>query len=178
MKVLGALVSGAVYTGTPWWLMGSITNLCDQTLLPPDSKWTCPMDNTFFNASVIWGLVGPRRIFGDLGEYAVVNWFFLVGAILPIIVWLLQKAFPRQRWISLINMPVLLGLTSMMPPATVVNFTRWIIMGFLSGFVIYRYRPKLWEHCNYVLSGGLDAGTTFITILIFFSLQYSNNIFF
>ncbi|GAB4826164.1 oligopeptide transporter 6 [Ancistrocladus abbreviatus] len=175
-QVVGALVSVAVYTGTAWWMMGSIHNLCDVSLLPADSKWTCPMDNTFFHASVIWGLVGPRRIFGNLGEYAKINWFFLVGAILPILVWLLHKAFPKQRWISLINMPVLLGSTAMMPPASAVNFTSWIIVGFLSGFVIYRYRPKVWERYNYVLSGGLDAGTAFITILVFFSLQYVQNI--
>ncbi|GAB4826162.1 oligopeptide transporter 6 [Ancistrocladus abbreviatus] len=175
-QVVGALVSVAVYTGTAWWMMGSIDNLCDVSLLPADSKWKCPMDNTFFNASVIWGLVGPRRIFGELGEYAKVNWFFLAGAILPFLVWVLQKVFSKQKWIRLINMPVLLGSTAMMPPASSVNFTSWIIVGFLSGFVIYRSRPKLWGRYNYVLSGGLDAGTAFVSVLVFYSLQYAKDI--
>lgn len=154
--------------------MESIPNLCDTSMLPPDSPWTCPMDLVFFDASVIWGLVGPRRIFGDLGEYGKVNWFFLGGAIAPLLVWLLQKAFPNQKWISHVNMPVLLGATGIMPPASAVNFTSWIVVGFLSGFMIFRYRPEWWRRYNYVLSAGLDAGTAFMTLLLFFSLQYWN----
>ncbi|PSS04477.1 Oligopeptide transporter like [Actinidia chinensis var. chinensis] len=170
-QVVGTLVSVIVYQATAWWLMGAIPNLCDTSLLPPNSQWTCPMDNVFYDASVIWGLVGPRRIFGNLGLYSKVNWFFLAGAIAPLLVWLAHKAFPKQKWIRLIHMPVLIGATSMMPPATSVNYTSWIIIGFLSGFVLYRYRPKWWERYNYVLSGGLDAGTAFMSVLLFVVLQ-------
>ncbi|KAM6555507.1 hypothetical protein CsatB_002526 [Cannabis sativa] len=173
-QVVGTIVSVIVYTATAWWLMGYIPNLCDTSMLPSDSPWTCPMDRVFYDASVIWGLVGPRRIFGDLGEYGMVNWFFLVGAIAPLIVWIAHKAFPQHGWIRLIHMPVLLGSTSMMPPASAVNFTSWIFVGFLSGYVVYRYYPRLWQRSNYVLSGGLDAGTAFMTILIFLCLGSRN----
>ena len=155
-------------------MMDAIPNLCDKAHLPKDSPWTCPMDAVFFDASVIWGLVGPRRIFGNLGEYGMLNWFFLGGAIAPILVWLAHKAFPSQKWIRLICVPVLIGSTAMMPPASAVNYTSWILIGFLSGYVFFRYRPELWKRYNYVLSGGLDAGTAFMTILIFFSLNYWN----
>ncbi|KAK2390768.1 oligopeptide transporter [Trifolium repens] len=174
-QVVGTFISVLVYTGTAWWLMESIPDLCDTSKLPSDSPWTCPMDNVFYDASVIWGLLGPRRIFGNLGEYSSVNWFFLAGAIAPCLVWLAQKAFPGQTWIRLINMPVLLGATSMMPPATAVNFTSWIVVAFISGFVVYRYKQDWWKRYNYVLSGGLDAGTAFMTILLFLTLG-SNNI--
>ncbi|XP_039005419.1 oligopeptide transporter 6-like [Hibiscus syriacus] len=170
-QVVGTIVSVFVYTLTAWWLMEEIPNLCDTSLLPPDSPWTCPMDNVFFDASVIWGLVGPRRIFGTEGEYGNVNWFFLGGALAPLLVWLAHKAFPDKEWIRLIHMPVLLGATSMMPPATAVNFTSWLIMAFLFGYVLYKYRPEWWKRYNYVLSGGLDAGTAFMTILLFLALQ-------
>lgn len=159
-----------VYLGTAWWLMESIRNICDTALLPSDSPWTCPMDRVFYDASVIWGLIGPRRIFGDLGSYSAVNWFFLGGAIAPFLVWLAHKAFPKQAWIPLINMPVLLGATGMMPPATAVNFTSWIIIGFISGFIIYRYRRNWWQRHNYVLSGALDAGLAFMGVLLYLCL--------
>ncbi|XP_020225423.1 oligopeptide transporter 6 isoform X2 [Cajanus cajan] len=173
-QVVGTVLSVFVYTITAWWLMRTIPNLCDTSILPPDSPWTCPMDNVFFDASVIWGLLGPRRIFGDLGEYSKMNWFFLGGVIAPLLVWLAHKAFPGQKWITLIHMPVLLGATSMMPPATAVNFTSWILVAFLSGFVVYRYRQEWWKRYNYVMSGGLDAGTAFMTILLFLALNNNN----
>ncbi|KAK8587265.1 hypothetical protein V6N13_086259 [Hibiscus sabdariffa] len=128
-QVVGTIVAVFVYTVTAWWLMEAIPNLCDTSMLPPDSPWTCPMDNVFFDASVIWGLVGPRRIFGTEGA------------------------------------------TSMMPPASAVNFTSWLIVAFLFGYVLYKYRPSWWKRYNYVLSGGLDAGTAFMTILLFLTLQ-------
>ncbi|KAK8324921.1 hypothetical protein V6Z11_A11G014000 [Gossypium hirsutum] len=170
-QMVGTLVAVFVYTITAWWLMEEIPNLCDTSLLPHDSPWTCPMDRVFFDASVIWGLVGPRRIFGTEGEYGNVNWFFLGGALAPFLVWLAHKVFPDKEWIRLIHMPVLLGATSMMPPASAVNFTSWLLVGFLSGFVVFKYRPEWWKRYNYVLSGGLDAGTAFMTVLLFLTLQ-------
>lgn len=169
--MVGTLISVVIYTGTAWWLMKTIPHLCDTELLPPNSPWKCPMDHVFYDASVIWGLVGPQRIFGNLGVYPKINWFFLGGAISPLLVWLAAKAFPKQRWISLINMPVLLGSTAMMPPASAVNYTSWLITAFVFGFVIFRYRQRWWQRYNYVLSGGLDAGTAFSTLLLFIALQ-------
>ncbi|KAL6004417.1 OPT superfamily [Asimina triloba] len=169
-QVVGTLIAGLVYLGTAWWLMESIPDICETALLPADSPWTCPSDRVFYDASVIWGLIGPRRIFGDLGYYSAVNWFFLGGAVAPILVWLAHKAFPKQEWISLINMPVLLGATGMMPPATAVNFTSWIVLGFISGFLVYRYQREWWQRHNYVLSGALDAGLAFMGVVLYLCL--------
>ncbi|KAG9452645.1 hypothetical protein H6P81_005549 [Aristolochia fimbriata] len=169
-QVLGTFIAALVYLGTAWWLMETIPNICETALLSSDNPWTCPSDHVFYDASVIWGLIGPRRIFGDLGTYAAVNWFFLVGAIAPLLVWFATKAFPEQEWIRFINMPVLIGATGMMPPATAVNYTSWVIVGFLSGFVVYRYRPGWYRQYNYVLSGALDAGLAFMAVLLYFCL--------
>ncbi|OAY56290.1 oligopeptide transporter 7 [Manihot esculenta] len=171
-QIVGTIIACLTYLGTAWWLMETIPDMCDTTA--SNSVWTCPSDTVFYDASVIWGLIGPRRIFGDLGTYEAVNWFFLGGAIAPILVWLAAKAFPQQEWIKLINMPVLIGATGMMPPATAVNYTSWIILGFLSGFVVYRYRPDLWQRYNYVLSGSLDAGLAFMGVLIYLCLGLEN----
>ncbi|KZV27075.1 oligopeptide transporter 7-like [Dorcoceras hygrometricum] len=171
VQVVGTIVAVFIYTITAWWLMDTIPNLCDTSLLPSDSPWKCPMDHVFYDASVIWGLIGPQRIFGNLGVYPAINWFFLGGAIAPFLVWLASKAFPKQKWIRLIHMPVLLGATAMMPPASAVNYTSWLICAFIFGYVIYRHYPKWWERHNYILSGGMDAGTAFVAVFLFITLQ-------
>ncbi|KAF6153675.1 hypothetical protein GIB67_000908 [Kingdonia uniflora] len=169
-QVVGTLIAGFVYLGTAWWLMETIPNICNTNLLPSNSPWTCPGDHVFYDASVIWGLIGPRRIFGNLGTYEAVNWFFLIGAVAPVIVWGAHKAFPNQDWIPLINMPILIGATGNMPPATAVNYSSWILVGFLSGFVVFRYRQQWWQRHNYVLSGALDAGLAFMGVLLYLCL--------
>ncbi|XP_042011367.1 oligopeptide transporter 7-like [Salvia splendens] len=166
-QVVGTLIAAIVYLSTAWWLMETIPDICDQS---SDSLWTCPGDHVFYDASVVWGLIGPRKMFGDQGLYGAVNWFFLGGAIAPVLVWAAAKAFPGQEWIRLVNMPILIGACGQMPPATAVNYTSWIILGFLSGFVVFRYRPVLWQRYNYVLSGALDAGLAFMGVLLYMCL--------
>ena len=150
--------------------MNTVPNICERELLPAGSPWTCPGDPVFYDASVVWGLIGPRRIFGDLGHYSAINWFFLAGAIAPFLVWLAHKAFPNKQWIRLITVPVLLGALADMPPATAVNYTSWVLVGFLSGFVVYRYYRDWWSRHNYVLSGALDAGLAFMGVLLYLCL--------
>uniref|UniRef100_A0A0E0H8K5 Oligopeptide transporter 7 n=1 Tax=Oryza nivara TaxID=4536 RepID=A0A0E0H8K5_ORYNI len=169
-QVVGTSIAAFVYIGTAWWLMETIPNICNTELLPSDSPWTCPGDHVFYDASVTWGLISPRRIFGDLGTYSALNWFFLCGAIAPLLVWFAHKTFPGQNWILLIKTPVLIGATFQMPPATAVNYTTWILVGFLSGYVVYRYRRDWWERHNYLLSGALDAGLAFMAVLIYLCL--------
>uniref|UniRef100_A0A0E0DW14 Oligopeptide transporter n=1 Tax=Oryza meridionalis TaxID=40149 RepID=A0A0E0DW14_9ORYZ len=173
-QVVGTSFAAFVYIGTAWWLMETIPNICNMELLPSDSPWTCPGDHVFYDASVTWGLIGPRRIFGDLGTYSALNWFFLCGAIAPLLVWFAHKTFPGHNWILLIKTPVLIGATFQMPPATAVNYTTWILVGFLSGYVVYRYRRDWWERHNYLLSGALDAGLAFMAVLIYLCLGLEN----
>ncbi|KAK0588616.1 hypothetical protein LWI29_003229 [Acer saccharum] len=170
VQFIGTILAGTINITVAWWLLTSIDNICQDNLLPPDSPWTCPGDRVFFDASVIWGLVGPKRIFGSLGNYKAMNWFFLGGAIGPVIVWIFHKLFPKQTWIPLINLPVLLGATGMMPPATAVNYNSWIIVGTFFNFFIFRYKKQWWQRYNYILSAALDAGVAFMAVLLYFSV--------
>lgn len=89
----------------------------------------------------------------------------------PLLVWLLHKAFPKQQWIQLINLPVLLGATAAMPPATTLNFNSWIFVGILFNFFVFRYRKNWWQRYNYILSAAMDAGLAFMGVLLYFSVS-------
>ncbi|KAM7514473.1 hypothetical protein LguiA_004056 [Lonicera macranthoides] len=171
VQLIGTIIAGTINIGIAWWLLTSIKNICQDDLLPPNSPWTCPGDRVFFDASVIWGLVGPKRIFGPLGNYSMLNWFFLGGALGPVIVFLLHKAFPSQKWIRLINLPILLGATAAMPPATTLNFNSWIFIGTIFNFFVFKYKKDWWKRYNYILSAALDAGLAFMGVLLYFSLS-------
>ncbi|KAL7243067.1 hypothetical protein ACSBR1_015473 [Camellia fascicularis] len=90
-KCFGTIVASSVYFGTAWWLLSTVQNICDPSKLPQGSPWTCPGDDVFYNASVIWRVVGPPRMFGSLGLYEKINYFFLIGALAPLPVWLLSR---------------------------------------------------------------------------------------
>ena len=77
LQFIGTIVVGTNNLGVAWWMLGSVKYICQTDLLAANSPWTCPGDHVFFDASVIWGLVGPKKIFGKLGVYPQLNCFFL-----------------------------------------------------------------------------------------------------
>ncbi|GMH23679.1 hypothetical protein Nepgr_025522 [Nepenthes gracilis] len=173
VQFIGTIIAGTINVAVAFWLLTSIDNICQDALLPPNSPWTCPGDRVFFAASVIWGLVGPKRIFGHLGNYNTMNWFFLGGMVGPFIVWLFHRAFPKQSWIPLINLPVILGGAGL-PPATPLNYNAWIIVGTIFNFFVFRYRKQWWQRYNYILSAAMDAGVAFMAVLLYFALGMEN----
>ena len=170
VQLVGTVIATAITFGTSWWLLETVEHICDPAQLPKGSPWTCPNDQVFYSASIIWGVVGPLRMFGNLGLYEKTNYFFLVGLLAPVPVWILLRIFPEKKWIKLINMPIILGASGNMPPARAVNYIMWFIVGILFNIVVYRRFKGWWARHNYVLSVGLDAGVAFMAILTYFAL--------
>jgi hypothetical protein len=81
--------------------------------------------------------------------------------------------FPNQKWIPLINLPVLFGAAAM-PPATAVNYNSWLLIGTIFNFFVFRYRKMWWTRYNYILSAALDAGVAFMGVVLYFSLTMQN----
>lgn len=63
-----------------------------------DYKLTCPGVNTFFTASVLWGTVGPQKIFGHEGQYSETLIGFPLGVLIVVFFWALNKKFPHWTW--------------------------------------------------------------------------------
>ncbi|CAL0326649.1 unnamed protein product [Lupinus luteus] len=171
VQLVGTVVASFVYFGTAWWLLTSIENICDETLLPVGSPWTCPGDTVFYNASIIWGVVGPQKMFTNDGIYPGMNWFFLIGILAPVPVWLLSLKFPNHKWIQLINMPIIIAGASNIPPARSVSYITWGVVGIFFNFYVYKKFKGWWARHTYILSAGLDAGVAFLAVILYFSLQ-------
>jgi OPT family oligopeptide transporter len=170
---VGTFVAGTLNIAVAWWMLENIENICDTDVLDSSSPWTCPKYRVTFDASVIWGLIGPRRLFGPGGLYRNLVWLFLIGAFLPVPFWVLSKMFPEKKWIALINIPVISYGFAGMPPATPTNIASWLVTGTIFNYFVFRYRKRWWQKYNYVLSAALDAGTAFMGVLLFFAVQNS-----
>ncbi|KAK8602744.1 hypothetical protein V6N13_084947 [Hibiscus sabdariffa] len=175
VQLVGTIIASTCYFGTAWWLLSDISNICDPALLPEGSPWTCPGDDVFYNASIIWGVVGPLRMFTKYGNYPQLNWFFLIGLLAPVPVWWLSRQFPEKKWIKLIHMPMIFGATMNMPPAKAVHFICWGAVGLFFNWYVYNKYKRWWAKHTYVLSAALDAGVAFMAVVLYFTLQ-SNNI--
>lgn len=148
------------------WALGNIDGICT-----PDQKdqYTCPGANVFYTASVVWGVIGPGRIFGAGGMYSALQWYWLLGAGLPLITYLAAKKWPAS-FIRYIHWPVIFAGNGQIPPATVYVYLCWGVVGvFFNGFIKRRF-SGWWGKYNFVTSAGLDCGLYICTLLIFFAL--------
>jgi OPT family oligopeptide transporter len=171
-QLAGTVTASTVHFATAWWLLTTVKNVCDVDTLPEGSPWTCPGDDVFYNASIIWGVVGPLRMFGRLGNYWQMNYFFLVGLLAPVPVWLLCRWYPRNAFFKNTSIPLIFAGAGGLLPARSVNFIMWGFIGILFNYFIYRRHKAWWMRHNYVLAAGLDAGVAFMGVLTFISLGY------
>ena len=153
-----------------WALAGGIDNICSAHQI---NNFTCPQGRVFFNASVIWGLIGPQRIFSPGSIYGQLQWFWLAGALAPVAVYLVARMWPRSR-ARYVNFPLFFGGSGMIPPATPLNYLAWGAVGlFFNPYLRNKYRGW-WMRFNYLTSAGLDVGLAICTILIILALNLTN----
>ncbi|KAF2664976.1 small oligopeptide transporter, OPT family [Microthyrium microscopicum] len=165
-QLVASLWSCIVQVAVLYWAFGNINDICD---LKQSARFSCPNGRVFFNASIIWGLIGPQRIFSGDGTYKNLQYFWLVGAIFPVMVYFGAKRWPKSP-IKYINAPLIFGGTGNLPPATPLTYLSWGFVGFIfNKFIRNRYRGW-WSMYNYVTSAALDAGLAISTIIIFFAL--------
>ena len=99
----------------------------------------------YFTTSIIWGVIGPSRIFSAPESlYKPLLYYFLIGALLPILTYFLSRAYPRSSFKYLI-VPVIFGGLQLIPPATGYNYMCWGLVGFVFQYWIRRRWRGWWE---------------------------------
>ncbi|KAG0240840.1 hypothetical protein BGW41_006595 [Actinomortierella wolfii] len=173
-QLVSTIVCSTFNLATAVWVVDSYPNACTRKGYP----YTCRSTNTFYSASIIWGAIAPARFFGsvDGGIYSYAQYGFLFGALIPIPFWLLARRYPHIQWLQLIHWPVLLSVTSNMPPALPHMYTNALFWGFIFSYLIRRYRFKWWARYNYLTSAALDTGVALSAIFIFLVFQLPGNI--
>jgi hypothetical protein len=53
----------------------------------------------------------------------------------------------------------------------VINYSSWLIVGFIFNWFMRRFHFRWWMRYNYILSAALDSGLAISMIVIFFALQ-------
>lgn len=152
------------------WSYGAIDDICSSD---QKNSFTCPNGRTFYNASIIWGVVGPKHMFSPGAIYVNLQYFWIAGFITPIIVYFLATKWPKSN-IRFFSAPLFFGGMGYIPPASPVNYLTWSIVGFVFNKYIRNKYRGWWMRYNYVTSAGLDCGLAICTILIFFTITLTN----
>lgn len=172
-QMIATLVSTFVCVGVLNFQMNQIPGVCTDSA---PNHFTCPGINTFFTAAVLWGTIGPIKVFGAGGQYKALLVGFPLGALLPVAFWLLQRRFKKTGWLRQIHpIAMLYGALTWAPynlsyiwPAVPIAWFSWVYMKnrFLG----------LWSKYNFVLSASFSSGIAIAAIIIFFGLQWNGDI--
>lgn len=181
-QVAATTVSCFVQVGVLNYALANIEGVCTKE---QEQHFTCPGAKVFYSASVIWGLLGPQRIFSPGQVYSILLIMFPIGAALPVVFWLLAKKCPKWGF-KYAMAPIILGGGGSIPPATPLNYlsrppllylnfllsltviTAWGIVGFIFQKVIRGRYFRWWSRLNYLTASGLDTGLAISTLVIFF----------
>ncbi|KAI9462088.1 OPT oligopeptide transporter [Boletus coccyginus] len=170
-QVVATIITGTVQLGVQAWMFTNIPDICSPA---QKNGFICPSTEVFGTASIVWGVIGPARVFSPGQIYGGLTYFFLIGALCPVIAYMIHRKWPNNI-VRYVNFPVIFNGLGAIPPASALNYVPWAIVGFVFNYYIRRRHFAWWIKYNYVLSSALDAGVAFAVIIIFFALQYPKN---
>ena len=169
VQMVATLTSSVVQIGVLNWMFTNIPGICTPQAI---NGFNCPIARVHFNGSILWGVVGPQRFFGPDALYRPLIWAFLIGALSPVVVWLLGRNSPKKSIFRKINLPVLFGSLSWIPPATGLNFSVWAVVCFAFNSVVRRRAAGWWSKYTMTMSAALDSGLAFSLVVVFFGFVY------
>ncbi|KAH9955913.1 OPT oligopeptide transporter protein-domain-containing protein [Russula dissimulans] len=122
-QVITAIVSLLSSIVAHRWALDNIPDICS-----PNQKdfFTCPSLNILNTSSILWGGIGPKRLFSPGALYYPMLWGFLIGAVLPIPFYLLARRYPRSFW-RYVNIPLALFAPLNVPSLSGPNYASWIL---------------------------------------------------
>ncbi|KKA30086.1 hypothetical protein TD95_004563 [Thielaviopsis punctulata] len=170
VQMAATIISSLTQISVLNWMFRNVRGICTADAV---NGFTCPFARVHFNGSILWGVVGPAEFFGRGAMYRPLIWCFVVGAILPVPVWLYAR---RRRSVIAqhINFPVIFGTMSWIPPATGLNFSVWAVVCYVFNYVIRRRAGAWWAKYTMTLSAALDSGLAFGIVTVFFAFVYPN----
>lgn len=155
--------------GTVQWALGAIKGICTSAA---SGNFTCSYIKTFYNASVIWGAIGPKHLFSGDAIYKDLQWFWLIGFFLPIVFFGIARfIIPKSGLVRKINVPLIFGAMAYIPPYSAMNILSYCAVGWIFNKYIRDKARGWWMHYNYITSAALDVGLAICAIVLFFCVQ-------
>lgn len=105
--------------------------------------------------------------------YVALQYFWVLGALLPIVFWVVWRA-TKCKLLSDLHAPVMIGAMGWLPPATPLSFASWAIVGLIFNYGIRKRYHGWWSTYNYLTAAGLDTGLIFCTIVVFLAITLPN----
>lgn len=167
-QMVATLVASFVAASILNFQMTEIPGVCTAT---QKDHYTCPGINQFFTAAVLWGTVGPTKVFGKGGMYTALLAGFPIGVLVPLAVYFARKRFPRSRFLRDLHPPALFYGAIYYAPYNMSYLWPGVVLSYFSHIWLKTRHTAFWAKYNYALSAAFSSGVAIAAIVIFFALQ-------
>ncbi|KAI8677440.1 hypothetical protein LRP88_09531 [Fusarium phalaenopsidis] len=167
-QVWATVLAGFVALGVNHWVLRNVEDVCSER---QKDRFTCPHTHSFFMSTVMWGCIGPRRLFGPGAPYAAITYLMPVGLIFPIFVYYLGKRWPRSFWNN-VNSPIFLAGPLGWAPFNWSYIQGGVLLAFVFNYYIKRRYTEWWEKYAYVLTSSFSAAIGISGLVMYFALQH------
>ncbi|EIM85355.1 OPT oligopeptide transporter [Stereum hirsutum FP-91666 SS1] len=168
-QVWGILIGVPINYATILWVCKTKADVLSGAASDPNHQWTGQTVISLNNQGIAFGLIGPKLLFDD-PMYAPMLYGFVAGAIVPIILWLIHKKWPKLR-ADLVNIPIF--------ATTFENFygnlsnylLTWFVLGTINHMYFKRYRYGFWKKFAYLAGAAADTGYNFNMLFLFIAFS-------
>jgi hypothetical protein len=132
--------------------MNKIPGVCT-----PDApyRFTCPFVNSFFTSAVLWGTIGPKRVFGTRSLYTWTLLGFPAGLLVVLGFWLVKRNFKSVSWLRQVHPVVFLSGGAIWAPYNIGYMWPAVPVAWLSWIYVKRRWLAFWSKvssCRVTLS--------------------------
>lgn len=168
-QVWGIIVGVPVNYATILWVCNTKGGILTGAITDPNRQWTGQTVISLYNQSISFALIGPRRLFDD-PVYTPMLYGFLIGAVVPFILYGLHRLRPKWRF-DLWSVPIFGDRCEHFWGNISNSFFVWFILGTLNHMYFKRYRYNFWKKYAYLWGAAADTGYNFNMLIIFIAFS-------
>ncbi|KAJ5751908.1 hypothetical protein N7520_008825 [Penicillium odoratum] len=129
--------------------------------------WSGSTLQSMNSQAITWALA--KRIYSFSGNYWIVPIGLVIGLVLPMIHWALNRVWPRMR-----NWPINTPMIALYAGVNYYGNTSWvwssIAVGVFSQFWLRRRMPRIYNKYNYLIGAAMDGGSQIVIFILSFAV--------
>ncbi|CAI6337464.1 unnamed protein product [Periconia digitata] len=166
-QIFGELIGVPINYGIVQWVLKTKREFLLGEKEDPLNQWTGQTLSNYNTMGVQYVLIGPKRLFAQ-HMYKPLPWAFLYGALAPVVLYGLHRAFPKSKLkFHLWNVSIFGAGVSVFYGNLSTGYISRLIVGYICMFWFYRRRFQTWKRYNYLVAAALDAGFNIAMLLMF-----------
>ncbi|PYI14313.1 OPT superfamily oligopeptide transporter [Aspergillus japonicus CBS 114.51] len=165
-QVFGTILGIPINYAVIRWVLDTKGDYLSGEKTDPLGQWSGQSLKSSNTLGVQYAVLGPSRLFKE-AEMRPLPWAFLVGAVLPPILYIAHRLLPKSLRIDLWNVSIFFSGMAVFYGNLSTGYTSAFIGGYVVMYWAYRHRFEVWKRYSYMIAAAFDAGFNLNMLLIF-----------